>query len=491
MTTAITNVFVLILENRSLDHMLGFSGIVGMDAVTGDSTSLNGLNGTESNSYQGQTYTVTQPADETMPVDPAHEFPDVVEQLCGQGACYQPGGSYPKVENTGFVSNYAVSYTAGEGDAPNDFGEIMKCFSPDQLPVLNALARAFAVCDNWCASMPGPTWPNRFFAYAASSGGLDYSPPLSQIIEWDVGGFTFPNGSLFDLLDRKSDFGWRIFAGDHFPIAKAVRNVGESGITSFDEFADALASSSYPWLFTLIEPSYGNLLDGTYEGGTSQHPLDGVTAGEALIKATYEAIRNSPFWDSSLLIITWDEHGGFYDHVPPPAAVAPDDTLSGSEFNRYGFTFERYGPRVPAVIVSPLIPERIIDHRQYDHASIPATVEVLFALPPLTECDARANNLTSLLSLSTPRTDAPTTLPEPAASQTGPVARPPLPPGSPPDGGNLPGQIYVAMRRDVALSPPAAEAEIVNRLRSIRTRAQAAQYLEEVRNKIEARRAAL
>ena len=117
-----------------------------------------------------------------------------------------------------------------------------------------------------------------------------------------------------------------------------------------------------------------------------------MTRGEELIKATHEAIRNSPVWNNSLLIITWDEHGGFYDHVFPGAAPAPADGAP-TTFNRHGFTFDLYGPRVPAIVVSPLIPRNQVDHRLYDHASIPATLESLFDIAPLTQRDSNARPL--------------------------------------------------------------------------------------------------
>ena len=173
----IQHVFVLMLENRSFDHMLGFSGITGSDAATGQPTGINGLTGAETNQYSGQSYRVIQPAGYTMPVDPPHEFPDVLGQLCGQGAVYPSGGHYPAIVNSGFVASYAA---AGGSDP----GQIMRAFAPGQLPVLNALAREFVVCDNWYASMPGPTWPNRFFMHAASSNGLDHSPTTAEIVLW-------------------------------------------------------------------------------------------------------------------------------------------------------------------------------------------------------------------------------------------------------------------------------------------------------------------
>ncbi len=492
MANAINNVFVLTLENRSLDHMLGFSGITGTDAVTGQQTALKGLSGVESNSYRGQTYQVTKSADATMPVDPGHEFLDVLEQLCGTNAADPAGGTYPEINNSGFVSDYAISHTSDEGDAPGNFGEIMKCFSAEQLPVLNKLARSFAVCDGWCASIPGPTWPNRLFACGPSSGGLDHSPTTAEIITWEtVDGFEFPNGSIFDALRKKSQPGWRIFSGDNFPLAAALKNITLSDVAHFDQFAAAVASANYPWLYTWIEPNYGDMANGTYEGGNSQHPLDGVTQGEALIKATYEAIRNSPHWDSSLLIVTWDEHGGFYDHVAPPSAVPPGDTAPGSKCNQYGFTFGQYGVRVPAVVVSPRIPAGVIDHRPYDHSSIPATVEAAFGLKPLTKRDAAANHVLPLLSLLAPRADAPPSLPDPVSLAGIPlVARQVPSPGATVDSGNLPRLVHVAMRYDLALSPPSNRHAILARAQSIQTRGQAAQYITEVQDKVRIRKLA-
>jgi phospholipase C len=172
---AITNVFLLMLENRSFDHMLGFSGITGTDAATGQPTSINGLKGTESNIYNGRPVTVGRGADLTMPADPVHEFDDVLTQLCGQGVPYASGGAYPPVNNSGFAASYA-------GLGQSNVAEVMKCYTPDQLPVLNALAKEFAVCDNWFSSVPGPTWANRFFALAASSGGLEHSPSKLELL---------------------------------------------------------------------------------------------------------------------------------------------------------------------------------------------------------------------------------------------------------------------------------------------------------------------
>ncbi|HEV2373442.1 MAG TPA: alkaline phosphatase family protein [Streptosporangiaceae bacterium] len=492
----VERVFVLMLENRSFDHLLGFSGIAGKDAETGQPTVVRGLTGSESNLYEGVRYTVTHPADWTMPADPGHEFTDVLVQLCGPGAVYTPGGPYPPVDNSGYVDAYAGSGGAG------DPGEIMKCFSPAQLPVLVELAREFAVCDGWRASMPGPTWPNRFFMMAASSGGLDHSPSIAQIAEWEtLDGFAFEHGSLFEALSGARHT-WRIYHGDQGPLSGSFAIAGAlKGILPWDPhpysaFAADVSTASYPAQFTLIEPNYGDVTSDTYRGGQSQHPLDDVRSGETLIKSAYEALRNSPLWDTSLLIVTWDEHGGFYDHVGavPGGAPAPGDrTVTPGDVNRYGFNFRQYGPRVPAVVVSPRIPQNLIDHRTYDHASIPATAEKIFELPPLTGRDLHVRDLTALISLPSPRL-TPATLPESAAvPAVAPMSAQPAGKAEddgPVDNGNLPGFLHIAQRYDLAISPPSEGPAITARVAAITTRGQARQYLEEVAVKTAAARSA-
>jgi phospholipase C len=483
----IQHVFVLMLENRAFDHMLGFSGITGTDAASGQPTRINGLAGTETNTFNGQTIPVAPSAGFVMPSDPGHEFDNVLEQLGGPGATYSPG-RYPPIVNTGFVA----SYVATGGQARPD--EIMKCFTSTSLPVLHALAREFVVCDNWHASMPGATWPNRLFVHAASAAGLDHSPTTAEIVLWEsLSGFSFQNGTIFDAM-RAKNVSRRLYAGDEFPMVSALKGIGLADIRLYHLFAQDVAQPNYPFSYTFIEPSYNVLND--YKGSTSQHPLDDVTRGEMLIKATYEAIRNSPLWNNSLLIITWDEHGGFYDHAIPPPAIAPGDTEAAH--NKFGFTFDQYGPRVPAIVVSPLIPRNLVDHRLYDHASIPATLEAIFGLNALTRRDAAANNLTSLVSLATPRGDAPTTLPQPAQSGfsllptfaaaefVAATMAPPARPSDPVNEGNLPGVIQAALRSDLALSPPEQRAQILAHVSSLKTRADADQYLRQVRQKVRA-----
>jgi phospholipase C len=214
-----------------------------------------------------------------------------------------------------------------------------------------------------------------------------------------------------------------------------------------------------------------------------------------LIKELYEAIRASPHWDESLLVITYDEHGGFYDHVAPPTAVAPGDRILDPANNRHGFDFRQLGVRVPAVIVSPLIPRNLVDHTVYDHTSVLATVEEFFGLAPLTERDRHATSMTHLLSLGTPRVDAPTTLPPPAVSgyrgceELAALAETTAwaaakPEAMAPVDGTTVGFLGVALQRLMLASPPGDRPAVVDRFRAIRSRLDALGFLGRARARL-------
>ena len=465
----IKHVFVLMLENRSFDHMLGFSGLTGKDAESGQSTSIEGASPANTNSYNGENYSATNDAANVMGHDPGHEINDVIEQLCGAGVVYS-SGSYPKIDNGGFVSNYATTKSPGEGGAKDGFGEIMKCYdSQKALPVMMALASEFAVCDGWYASLPGPTWPNRFFVHAASSGGLDHSPTIAETIEWEkLKGFVFDNGTIYDSL-LKAGQKWRIYRGiknplfGSIPCVAALKGIQIVDTRHYEDFASDL-QKDYPFAYTFIEPNYGDIINGSYAGGQSQHPMDDVRRGEALIKSTYETIRNSPLWLGSMLIITYDEHGGFYDHFAPPAAVAPSDTAPSSKYNSSGFAFDQYGVRVPALVISAYTPRNVISHLTYDHASIPATLQEIFKMPALIKRDAAANTVGSLAALPRPRPDTgegspPKVLPDisspPEDALISVVHPKPIPDTVSVEGGNLPGFLFVI--RKAELEKAAAE----------------------------------
>ncbi|MGD0958795.1 MAG: alkaline phosphatase family protein [Methylomonas sp.] len=488
----IKHLFVLMMENRSFDHMLGFSNITGVDAETGQPTAIDGVSQAYSNSYNDKPYQVKTPADWSMSYGPAHELKNALHQLCGEGVAFPPAQPYPPINQSGYVYDFATDTTTEVQNHADQYGDILKCYqSQTQLPVLYTLATEFAVCDHWFSSLPGPTWPNRFFVHGATSHGLDDSPTTAQMALWEgVDGFEFDNGSIFQALENKGlKNPWRIYCGKQqpflgsIPCVAALSHIKIDDYQHFDRFA-ADIQGDYPYFYTFIEPNYGDLSNGSYAGGQSQHPKDDVRNGEQLIKEVYETIRNSPLWENSLLIITYDEHGGFFDHVTPPPAVAPGDDR---KYAIHGFDFQQLGVRVPAVVISPYIPKGAIDHRVYDHSSIPATLEALVGLAPLTRRDAAANNLTGLLSLSEPRQDTPYVLPDSAADGVANAKTAP-PAADTPDKaivpGNLPAFLFTAAKLDNHLNRPADKAAVFAKSRGLQTHGKAKAYLNSVGQQI-------
>lgn len=449
--SVIKHLFVLVMENRSFDHMLGFQGITGKDAQTGAPTKAEDLTGPGGDAFSNQfgtrRYAVSPSAGDTIfqPHDVQHQFLDVLTQICGQaeGQAVQvsgglKGGAYPPVAeaaNTGFAADYAI-----HSDSTNP-GEPMRCFAPGTLPVLTALAKEFVLCDHWFSAMAGPTEPNRMFVHAATSDIWDDSPTSGDYEEifgaksaGDASaGISFARGTIFDAL-RRAKVPFRIYAGDGFPQVGLLSGISlYHDVEDFANFAGDIDQPTYDSAYTFIEPRYDTISQnlGLPFVNNSQHPANGVALGEALIKTVYEAIRNSPHWNQSMLIITWDEHGGFFDHVTPPQAAriptgSPAKNIQGKD---HGFMFDRYGPRVPAVVISPWCPQNMIEHRQLEHSFIPATIEQLFGLGPLTNRDAGVVGLQTLATLRAPR-NVTTPIPDAvAASQPiGPVLGTPASP---------------------------------------------------------------
>ena len=542
-TGSIKHIFVLVLENRSFDHMLGVStgqvdgngGWVlgqGVDP-SGHPITVDGPLPDNANMHGAVKFPVRAGAPLVMPIDPPHEFCDVQLQLASTSIVGPPSddscqytGVYPPILLGGFVDNYA-NQVPSETDAGvraaalADLGAVMACLTADQVPAISALAREFALCDRWFSALPGPTWPNRFFLHAATSGGLDKSPGTFEVAVSELDGYEFENGTIYDALDSK-ELEWRVYHGDAFPVVGALAGMDLATMaTNFhdlDDLAADLQDKDFDAAYVFIEPNYGHVLthSGNFQCGNSQHPIDDVTRGDALIKQVYEAIRQSPHWESSLLVVLYDEHGGFYDHVAPPVAVPPGDITDPGN-NRHGFRFDQQGVRIPVVIASPFIPSvkakrtdnqncNLVDHTQYDHGSLLATVEALYSLSPLTRRDASATSFAPLLSLKSPRTDAPTTLPPsaPPALVCDDEAAPPTAGGAKAAG--VPGSTSEASLRPITATlrgfvelagiidgrlHPAEKERIRQRVLTIRTVGQARTYFGEVATQVQVHKAAL
>jgi phospholipase C len=398
--SSIEHIVVLMLENRSFDHMLGFL-YTDQGNVSPAGQPYAGLTGSESNpDAAGQPVTVFRIEPNTpnayfMPgADPGEGYMATNSQLFG--SIKGPASSSDVPAGQGFVKDFA--YTLGwqshmkgwsivPGTTAND---IMGCYAPDTLPVLSALARGYAVCDQWFASVPTETMPNRAFACSATSQG-----------HMDDKTRTFTSPSIFGLLSQHQ-IGWAIYGYNAPPLTKSnfpdIQSAPASNFGEFAAFQAAAAAGSLP-AFAFLEPSWNS-------AGNSQHPNYNVALGEQLIHDVYEAVRNGPGWAQTLLVITYDEHGGCYDHVPPPAGATPPDNTAGE----FSFDFTRFGVRVPTVLISPLIAPGIVYRAPdggtpLDHTSVLKTVQQRWGLPALTKRDAAAPSVASVLTLAEPRTD--------------------------------------------------------------------------------------
>jgi phospholipase C len=396
--SAIEHVVVLMLENRSFDHMLGYL-YSGSGNVSPSGQPFEGLTGNESNPDKGGTQVAVYPITPSTPdayfmpgADPGEGYKATNSQLWGSVTA--PAGGTPATMR-GFVADFA--YTIGWETTdkwtivPGTTADwIMGCFAPEALPVLSALARGYAVCDHWYASAPTETMPNRAFALAATSQG-----------HMDDNTKTFTCPSIFGAL-TKAGTSWMVFGYDRQPLTKAnfpdITSADPSHFGLFTDFQAAAAAGTLP-AFTFLEPSWPST-------GNSQHPNYDVALGEQLIHDTYEALRTGPGWPQTLFVLTYDEHGGCYDHVPPPWGATPPDNSAGE----FGFGFDRFGVRVPTLLISPRIAPGTVYRvpegtTPLDHTSVLKTIGQRWNIPPLTARDAAAPGFGDVITLTAPRTD--------------------------------------------------------------------------------------
>ena len=394
---SVNHIVVLMLENRSFDHMLGFL-YSSQGNVSPTGAAFEGLTGQESNlGPNGNPVAVSEATNATRNLyyspgaDPGEGYLATNAQLFGNA----PPSAQPT--NSGFVTNYADTL-AWESKDPSwrvlpgtVDADIMTIFTPATLPVLSGLARGFAVCDQWFSSAPTETLPNRAFACAATSQGHMNDDTK-----------TFTSTSIFGLL---ADHGisWMIYGYDSPPLTRQTfTDITDQDDAHFGLFTDFTAAAAQGSLaaFTFLEPSWEST-------GNSQHPNYDVALGEQLVYDVYNALRGGPAWANTLLVVTYDEHGGCYDHWPPPSGATPPDNSAGE----FGFDFKRFGVRVPTVLVSPLIEAgtvfRVPGRATLDHTSVLKTVELRWRLPSLTARDAAAPDVGSVLTLAAPRTDDP------------------------------------------------------------------------------------
>ncbi len=313
---------VLCLENRSFDHYFGSL------TLAEGRTDVNGLTGSESNPDPDGNPVGVHMLDTFTPADPPHDW----------GPCHD---QWDNGANDGFV-------LAHVGDSQAD---VMGYYVRDQLPITYALADQAALCDRWHCSLLGPTWPNRFYLHGATSNGRQSNLP--------VAGFTSIFSRLNDAGVSNTNY--------HHGVAWATGGYLKlDNLASIDSFFDDAAAGTLP-AFSLIDPQFYGA------GANDDHPDHDVRMGQALIASVVAALAQSPQWDRCLLAITYDEHGGFFDHVSPPECVDERE-----EFQRLGF-------RVPGIVVGPHVKRGCVVHDLLEHSSVAATLTRRFGLVPLND----------------------------------------------------------------------------------------------------------
>jgi len=385
------HIVVLMMENRSFDHMLG--GLKAQDPR------INGLTGTETNPDTTGALVTVQPLAEyqsQLDPDPNHHFPAVDLQIFGGDT------SDGRVANMqGFVKSYFT-----ERKDVNHSHKIMHYFPPEKLPVLTTLATNFALFNSWHASIPGPTICNRAFAHYGTSFGQ---------AGMDVFYLGKPWLSIYERLilanpARTAKIYYYDQASSTIEVVNLLQHQPQLFAT-YDQFLADCKNGNLPQ-YSFVEPNYTDHDgDNGEEVASDQHPDHDVQAGEVFIATVYNAIReNQDLWETTALLVVYDEHGGIYDHVVPPACM-PDGFVASGDNTQTGqeFKFDRLGIRVPAILISPWVPEgTVVDGRVFEHACIPNTVTKFF----LGDYDLRSprekasDTFLDLLSLDTIRTDS-------------------------------------------------------------------------------------
>jgi phospholipase C len=373
MADPIKHIVVLMMENRSFDQMLGCMKAVypAMEGVDPAHPFCN-PDVPSSNPPICQAPSTAR----TIQDDPNHDLPNVLRQI--QGSCQ------------GFVTDFA--FTFPQSKLP-ERQEVMGYYPKDFLPGLHALAENFSICDHWYSSLPGPTWPNRFFVHSGTSLGQVTMPH----------GIFHPNLHLYDqttLYDRLHDkkIPWKIYYGDVpqslLMIHQWMFPFNYSHMANF--FTDVQgAADAFP-AYTFIEPTYFGAQQ------NDQHPPTDVLKGDMLMAQVYNALRaNAELWSSTLFIVLYDEHGGFCDHLFPPAATPPDSHTQEYAFNQFGV-------RVPAVLASPWCSAGVCS-TTFDHTSILKYAIDKWQLQPLGNRTAAANSIAQCIG--TAQRDTPATIP--------------------------------------------------------------------------------
>jgi len=411
----IKHIVVLMFENRSFDHMLG--GFPGVNGVLLPGGGVNpGFFNTMSPTNPPDP--VSNPPLSPTPIDLSgqsglahdfnHDFGDgMMPDLFGPGCTgyvkgtpvNAPAVTYPAT-NSGFLSTIAYNV---DNDPPNG-PSVMYFFENDSLKVFHRLASEFVVCDNWHCDLPGHTKPNRCFMHCATTGSMG--------IDDDNAG-TETTKTIFNQIEQMG-YDWKMYTPGGWLDSTFLEDIinDPNGNVPISQFCTDLQNDQLPF-YSFLMCGLGASPD------TSMHPANRVEPGENFLAAVYNALRNSSYWEDTLLVINFDENGGIYDHVMPPQTVAPDPAQPvyyGTNNNRTesSFDFSLLGIRIPAILISPWL-SKGVDSSLYQNTSVLRYIQDLIAAPTdlflsLTQRDAKAASIAGVfdsLGTSVPRTDCP------------------------------------------------------------------------------------
>jgi phospholipase C len=452
MTGKIEHVVVVMLENRGFDtvlgHLYGDGDMPEHEIPPGGDPSFAGLRLIDRSALanagtHGGEAICQQPvpgvrATNSTGWDPGEEYKHVNAQVFDIDPTNAPPAGAPATM-MGFVRDYATQ-CGGDADAVR---QIMHTYTPADLPVLNALAKGYAVSDAWFASVPTQTNANRAFSLCGTSDGLvDNGYLTTDVVSQKLANDRFDVATLWNVLADHGIGDWAVFWQDEYPPLIGggrpyTRNLFprfelipdiDSKFHKMADFYTMAEGGTLP-AFSYIEPSWGGYVFGLSVMGNEYHPPSDVTPAEHLLTQIYTSLRtNVAAWNTTLLLIMFDEHGGTYDHVPPPAAVPPwgDGPPTVSKGLQYDFDFRRLGVRVPAIVVSPLIEAKTVFRssgaQPFDHTSMIATV-LEWMLPADVERSAwnlgarvdGAPTFDALVTRSDPRTDDALAAPPPVS----------------------------------------------------------------------------
>ena len=376
------HVVVLMLENRSFDHLFGYLG-TGEGLPHGGAT--NYLNpgdpkSTAFHSRRGGDFTAVGQG-------PSHSLKQTNEQLFGHTDVAADIDA-SQAQLNGFVASFKASLAFDLKRDPTDseLQQVMNCFDPVQLPVLSTLAKNFVLCDHWFADVPGPTMPNRAFVHAATSQGYTYNA------NWK------PHFTCKTLYDRINDAGasWRVYyhdSNDILQLYPSVKKTVANNVFFASSFLNDVAADKLP-TYSFITPAF---MGSPQRPTNSMHAPADVRPAEKLVADVYSALRShEKTWKKTLLVVVFDEHGGYYDHVKPPKAVSPDGIPGRTDQSfLVPFAFNRLGLRVPCILVSPWF-KPSVDSTVYSHSTIPGSMIEAFGFGSfLTERDKNAAKLTA------------------------------------------------------------------------------------------------